>query len=224
MKIKKYVEFISEEINLKKSIIGGALLASTLVGCDSEIEKRKGSSWHNDQTIVNSNIKPIELPNQFEMDEVLLNIGTDMNINVNGEKIGKVEERTMSWGKTFEYFDNTDRKVATASEKVFSWGTTIEVFDDKGKCIGYFEEEILESLFSLKSIFSIKDTSGKLIGKSEKMELLSTNIEILSPNGDLVCKLNRPSINLLSDSWNIEVGNIDKRLIIFIPAYKTSKF
>jgi uncharacterized protein YxjI len=223
MKIKKYDEFVNEEINLKKAIIGGALAASTLVGCDTEMSKRQGSDWHNDQTTVKTDIKPIELPNRFEMDEVFLTIGTDININSNGERIGKVEERTVSLGKKFEYFDNTDRKVASAKEKVFSWGTNIDVFDDKGQKIGSFEEEILESLFSIKSIYSIKDASGKLIGKSEKLEFLSTDVELLSPNGDLVCKIHRPAINLFSDSWNIEIsGNIDKRLVIFIPAYKTS--
>lgn len=224
MKLKKYNEFVNEEINLKKAIIGGALAASTLAGCDdTEMAKRQSSDWYNDQTTVKTDIKPIELPNQFEMDEVILSIGTDMNINVGADRIGKVEERTMSWGKKFEYFDNTDRKIASAQEKLFSWGTNIEVFDDKDQKIGSFEEEILESLFSIKSIYSIKDASGKLIGKSEKLELLSTDVEILSPSGDLVCKIHRPALNLFSDSWNIEInGNIDKRLIIFIPAYKTS--
>ena len=110
MNIKKYNEFVNEEINLKKAIIGGALAASTLVGCDTEMSKRQGSDWHNDQTTVKTDIKPIGLPNQFEMDEVFLTIGTYMNINSNGKRIGKVEERTVSLGKKFEYFDNSARK------------------------------------------------------------------------------------------------------------------
>jgi len=127
MKLKKYKDFVNEEINLKKAIIGGALAVSTLVGCDDgEITKRQTSDWHNNQTSVKTDVNPIELPNQFEMDEVFLTIGTDMNINVDGERIGKVEERTMSFGKKFEYFDNTDRKVASAQEKVFSWGLILK--------------------------------------------------------------------------------------------------
>ena len=224
MKLKRYEQFVNEEINFKKALIGGAIAASTLTGCDdAEMSKRQGGEWHNDQTVVQTDIKPIELPNKFEMDEVVLTIGTDMNINVDGEKIGKVEERSLSWGKKFEYFDNTDKKVAWAQEKVFSWGTNIEVFDDKGTKIGSFEEEILESLFSIKSVYSIKDASGNLIGKSEKLEFFSTDVEILTPSGDLVCKIHRPAFNLISDSWNIEIsGNIDKRLVVFIPCYKTS--
>lgn len=37
--------------------------------------------------------------------------------------------------------------------------------------------------------------------------------------------MKRPFINILSDSWNVQFygDNIDRRLILFIPAYKTSR-
>lgn len=219
MKLKRYNQFVNEEINLKSALIGGALAASTLAGCDSTTDKSPSP----EQTEVVSEVSPKELPNKFEMEEKILSIGTDMNIISNGDKIGKIEERTLSWGKKFEYFDNTGDIKSTAKQKALSWGTEIEVFDENGDKIGSIEEEILESLFSIKSIYSIKDASGNLIGKSEKLELFSTNIEIESPSGDLICKIHRPAINLFSDSWNIEItGNIDRRLIVFIPCYKTS--
>jgi len=146
-----------------------------------------------------------------------------MNINVDGEKIGKVEERTLNWGKTFEYFDNTGTKKATGKEKVLSWVTTIEIFDENNQKIGTVEEEVLKGLFSLKSYFTITDASGKLIGESAKLDWLSTDIEVTSPNGDLLCKIHRPGINLISDTWKVDVtGDIDKRLVVFIPCYKTS--
>ena len=141
-KMKSYQEF-NEELNLKTAILGGALAASTLAGCDeTEMNKRQSSDWHKNTTQVKRSVSPIALPNNFEMDEVILTIGTDMNINSNGEKIGKVEERTLNWGTTFEYFDNTDAKKATGKEKVLSLVTTIDVFDENNKKIGTFEEEL----------------------------------------------------------------------------------
>ena len=223
-KIKSYQDFINEEINFKKALLGGAIVASTLAGCDqNDIAKRQGGEWHNGQQTTQTDVSPIELPNQFEMDEVIMTIGTDMNINVNGDKIGKIEERSLNWGKTFEYFDNTGVKKATGKEKVLSLVTTIEIFDENNQKIGTVEEEVLKGLFSFKSYFTISDASGKLIGESAKLDWLSTDIEVTSPNGELLCKIHRPGINIISDTWKVDItGNIDKRLVVFIPCYKTS--
>lgn len=223
MKIKKYTEFVNEELNLKKALIGTTLAATMLSGCDqAEMDKRTTSDWHTTETPVKS-VDPIELPQSFEMDEVFLTVGTDMNINANGKRIGKVEERTLSWGKTFEYFDNTDAKKATGKEKVFSLVTTIEIFDENNKKIGEFEEELLKSLFSFKTYYSLKDGNGNLLGESSKLDLFSTEIELTSPDGQSLCKIYRPAINFISDSWTVECSsNIDKRLVVFIPCYKTS--
>jgi len=223
-KIKNYQDFVNEEINLKKALIGGAIAASTLAGCDdADLAKRQGGEWHTGQQTTKTNVNPIALPNQFEMDEVIMTIGTDMNINVGNQTIGKIEERSLSWGKTFEYFDNTGVKKATGKEKVLSWVTTIEIFDENNQKIGTVEEEVLKGLFSFKSYFTITDASGKLIGESEKLDWLSTDIEVKSPSGELLCNIHRPGINIISDTWNVEVtGDIDKRLIVFIPCYKTS--
>lgn len=221
--VKKYRDFCNEEINLKNALIGGAIAAST-IGCDStELNKRQGSEWITTPTPIESATEIKELPNKFEMDEVIMTIGTDMNINVGDQQVGKVEERTLNWGKTFEYFDNKGHKIATGKEKALSLLTTIDIYDSNDKKIGTFEEELFKNFFSIKTYYSIKDASGKLIAESEKMDWLSTNIEIFSPSGEILCKMKRPAFNLLSDSWKVEVlGNIDKRLIVFIPCYKTS--
>lgn len=214
----------NEEINWKKALLGGAIASSTLTACDdTEINKIKSSPWHDTNTSVKVDVNPIELPNKFEIDEVMVSIGTDMNINVGGNTIGKIEERTLEFTTTFEYFDNTDRKIAKGEERAFSWGTTIDIFDESDRKIGTLEEQLFESVFSIETIYDIKDANGRLIAKSKKIDLFSTNVEIFSTKGNLVCTMTRPSINVFSDSWYVEIlGDIDKRLIIFIPAYKTS--
>lgn len=223
-KLKSYKKF-NEELNLKNAIIGGAMAASA-IGCNpNDLDKRQGGQWHTTPIEKTWDVveSATELPNRFEMDEVLMTIGTDMNINVGNERVGKVEERTINWGKTFEYFDNSGNKLATGRQKVLSLVTTIEIFDENNKKLGTVEEELFKNIFSFKTYYTIKDANGKLVGESEKLDWLSTDIEIYSPNGDILCKMERPAFNLLSDSWNVEVfSNIDKRLIIFIPCYKTS--
>lgn len=224
--IKTYKEFLNEEINFKKAAVIGALAASSLVGCDTQdLKNRQGGKWGPTTTQQDEWNKPdhVDLPSSFEMEQVILTIGTDMNIISNNKNIGKVEERTLNWGKTFEYFDNTGKKLSTGKQKVLSLVTTIEIFDENENKIGTIEEEVMKSLFSFYSYYKIVDVNGKMIGESKKLDLFSTNIDIYSTSGELLCEMHRPAFNLISDTWNIKIhGDIDKRLVIFIPCYKTS--
>jgi uncharacterized protein YxjI len=219
-RIKTYSQY-NEEVSLKNILVGGALAASTLVGCDTQdLKDRESGKWgETEQTTTSSK----ELPNSFEMKEVIMTIGTDMNIVSDGQNYGKVEERTFNWGSNFEYFDNTGKKKATAKEKVMSWGMHIDIFDEKNNKIGSLEEEILKGFFSWKTYYKILDASDNSIGESEKLEFISTDIEIFSKSGESLCKIHRPGLNLIGDTWNVNItGNIDKRLVVFIPPYKTS--
>lgn len=225
-KIKTYNEFTNEEINWKKAIAGAAITGA-LTSCEPADNKTMDQIHKDYSTEVNKNkpasMKDVSLPNQFKVDQDILSIGSDFHIKSGSNKCGVVEERVLSWGKTFEYLMN-GQLVSRAEQRVLSWGIDIEVFDDKKVKIGEIEEEILEGMFSIKTIYSIKDSSGKVIGKSKKLDFFGTDIDIYNMNGDLIATMRRPMINLLSDSWKINImdDKIDKRLLVFIPCYKTS--
>ena len=151
------------------------------------------------------------------MNQKLLTIGTDMEISTGG----RVEERTLSWGNEFEYFDENGKLIATAKEEVFSLGVVINITDEKGIKIGSVEQEVLESMFSVYSIYSIKDASGKVIAKSDKLDFFTTSVEIEDNYGGLI-SMDKEYFSI-GDSWSISINsNIDKRLVIFIPSFITS--
>lgn len=221
MKHLKSFQDYNEKIDLKKVLIGGAL-ATSLIGCNHQ-DINKPEYTNTDTELVDTKTDTLNLPNKFDMDEVVMTIGTDMELSSGDQNLGKIEERIVSWGKTFEYMGPNGTKLASGKQRVVSLVTTIDIFDEKDRKIGTFKEELFENFFSIKTHYSITDSVGKLIGESEKLDWLSTNIEIYSPNKELICKLKRPAFNLISDSWRVEImGNIDKRLVIFIPCYKTS--
>lgn len=203
-----------------KSKIATGILALGLASCDEPTQYQNTQPTEQTQT---KSSKDVELPNKFEVDQDILSIGSDFHIASGSSKCGVVEERVLSWGTTFEYMMN-DTLVARAEERVISWGVNIDVYDNNKTKIGSIEEEILESMFSIKTIYSIKDADGSVVGKSKKLDFFGTDIDIYNPNGDLVVTMERPMINLLSDSWtiNIKSDEIDKRILVFIPCYKTS--
>lgn len=164
----------------------------------------------------------IELPNSFEIDQDIISIGNDFHIGSDAGSCGVIEQRIFSWGTTFEYMRN-DTSIAIAKERVLSWGTNIDVYDANNNKIGSIEEEILESMFSVYTKFSIKDGDGNIIGKSKKLDFIGTDITIYDNDGNVVATMERPMINLLSDSWSIKISSdvIDKRILVFIPCYKT---
>jgi len=177
---------------------------------------------------VYSDYKPLdkfEIPNDFSITEDFISVGTDMTLSNDNGDFGKVIERTFSFGKTFELYDNQKNIQATAKEEMFSFGVEIKIFDNKGLLIGSMKEEIFESIFSVKSIYSIYDKNEKQIGKSKKLNFISTDVEIFDNSGSSIITIHRPAINLVTDKWEIKTNNnnnIDKRLFIFIAAYKTS--
>lgn len=211
--LNKYNDFkVNEEINLKKAIIGGALAAG-LVGCGPTTEPSNFDprTEQTDQTDIQTK------SNSFSMNQKLLTIGTDMEISTGG----RVEERTLSWGNEFEYFDENGKLIATAKEEVFSLGVVINITDEKGIKIGSVEQEVLESMFSVYSIYSIKDASGKVIAKSDKLDFFTTSVEIEDNDGGLI-SMDKEYFSI-GDSWSISINsNIDKRLVIFIPSFITS--
>ena len=201
--LKTYKSYsIDEEVNWKGALVGGAL-ATGLVGCDPSPnyqDKTKSEESRNS--------------NSFTMDQELLAIGMDMQISTGG----RVEQRTLSFGNKFEYFDQSGKLKATAKQEVFSLGTVINISDESGNKIGSVEQEIIESMFSIYSKYSIKDASGKVIGKSDKLDFFTTNVDISDMSGGQI-NMSKAYLSI-GDSWEVNINSsIDKRLIIFIPAF-----
>lgn len=220
MKIKKWNQF-NEEIS-RKGLIGGVLAGTLAIGGGGSYMRDKSSA----PTEQSSSIKK-ELPNQFMINQKLLSMGSDFWVTSQSrENFGKIEERLISWGKKFEYFDNTGKLEAYADARVFSIGSKVDVYDESGNQIGRIEEEILESLGNIlegQNIYSIYDGGDNLIGKSKADQIIRNQVEIFDTNGNLIAKFHKPWIQI-SDRWSCEItGDIDKRLLIFIPAYLSSK-
>ncbi len=235
MIIKKYSKF-TEEMNLKKILVGGVLAASTLA-CnnpsknielksvdDTEIGSIKqpndyGSGYSYSDEIKSKSI--LDAPNTFRMEESLMSFGLDMSItDDSGNDYGIVEERTMSFTKTFELLDSGRNVIAKGQTEAFSLTTTIDIEDESGKLIGTLEEEIFENLFSLGSLYTIKDANGKVIAKSRKLDFFTTDVSINGSAGNITMSKEFLSFG---DQWEIKYnGSIDKRLVAFIPAFISS--
>jgi uncharacterized protein YxjI len=218
-KVKSYEDFLNEEINLKKVLVGGALAAS-LAACGPNDNKRSIDIEPYGTERVQEVEKTFDqIPTTFDMDQELLTFGMDMNITSGGDTYGKIEERTMNWGRTFELFDNSNNKIATANEEVLSLYTDIKIKDENGKLIGSLEQEIMDSMFSIYSIYSIKDAHGKVIGKSEKLDFFTTEIDIVDNSGNSLVSLDKEFMSI-GDSWSVKTnGTLDNRIVVFIPAF-----
>lgn len=222
--IKKYDEFCNEEISRKgllKGMLAGTIALSGIAGGASYM--RDKSSAPTEEV---SNVKK-EIPNKFMINEKLFTIGNDFWItNDKRENFGKVEQRILSMGKKFEYFDNTGKLDATAQEEVLTLVNKIHVEDSNGNKIGRIEQEILESFENIlngQNVYSIYDKGGNLVAKSKADAFIKNDVEIYDNSGDLVARFHKPAIGF-GDRWYCEVvgDKIDKRLLIFIPCYLSS--
>lgn len=235
-----------EEINYKSVIAGGLLGLSTLAGCDdpagigSEGEfsdnqapieaennrkKSKTGDWEilqKGQQIDTTTNSLVNIPNRFTMKESILSIGTKMKISANGQDYGTIHEEIFNITTVLNYKNVGGEFIAKARKKIFSVGSVAEVFDANGVFIGSIEQEILESLVSFYSIYTIKDENGDVIGKSKKIKILTNQVEIYDNSGDLAIEFNEKLISIGS-KYNVSVysGEIDKRLIIFVPVFIT---
>lgn len=203
--LKTYKSYsIDEEINWKGALVGGAL-ATGLVGCDPS---------SSDYQLNKTKSEEVKNSNSFTMDQELLTVGMDMQISTGG----RVEQRTLSFGNKFEYFDQSGKLKATAKQEVFSLGTVINISDESGNKIGSVEQEIIESMFSIYSKYSIKDANGKVIGKSDKLDFFTTNVDISDMSGGQIA-MSKAYLSI-GDSWEVNINSsIDRRLVIFIPAF-----
>ena len=225
MKVKSYEDFLNEEISRKGMLgaMGGVMLGAGAIGA--------GVAHYRDKQIEPTELKTStkqEIPNKFEVDEKLLNIGHDFYItNSEKENFGKIEQRSLSFGKKFEYFDSTGKLDATAQEEVMSFKSIVHIKDGVGNLIGTIEQEVLESLGNMlegQNVYSILDAQGNVLGKSKSDIIIKNNIDIYDDNDNLIVTFHTPALSL-GARWKCELkdNKIDKRLLIFIPAFISSK-
>ncbi len=166
-----------------------------------------------------------KLPDQFILNERLLSFSTTLDIESEGETLGKITERIISLTRSFDYDDFDGNRLATAKEKILSWGTQIDVFDCQNNKIGTIKENVLKSLLKYYTTYSILDSEGNQIAFSKKTEWLTTSLKLYDNSGKTVTTIDRPMFNLMGDNWTVNISNhktIDPRILIVIAAYKTS--
>ena len=73
------------------------------------------------------------------------------------------------------------------------------------------------------SQYSILDAEGKEVASSEKLDFFGTEVTVKDQQGNLVAHLEKPMLNIGGDKWKVSFsGDVDRRLLVFIPAYKTA--
>jgi uncharacterized protein YxjI len=165
-------------------------------------------------------ISSAQLPNSFNIEEYAISMGTDFKI----PNVAYIDQEIISLTSSFNL--TIDGKIyARSKERLVSFGSIIDITDSNGKKIGSIEEHLFYSIFGMYSLYNIYDSRGSLIGTSTKHELMSTSFTIRDKNGQLICTITRPAVNFVSDVWTVNFTDtsFDKRLIVFIPCYKTHK-
>ena len=160
-----------------------------------------------------------ELPNKFTITEDVISIGTDFTIN---DDI-VIHQKLFNLTSTFKLY--IDEELYTeARQAMISIGSSINIYDNKGIKIGTIQERIFNS-WGVYSKYEILDKNGKLIASSEKRQLMVTSFTLKDTKGNTICKISRPAINIFSDEWSVDIydKSFDKRLLVFIPCYKTHR-
>lgn len=165
------------------------------------------------------------LPQQFTVQGKFISIGTDMTFSDAKGPFASIEQRTLNLNKTFEYFDSGHNLSAKAKQQFFTLGAKIDITDSSGKAIGTVEENVLKSLFKVKTSYLIKDASGKSVGQSEKLDWTGTTVTFQDTSGKHLAKMERPMWDMGGATWTVNVEPnlpFDSRLILFVPAFKTA--
>lgn len=148
-----------------------------------------------------------------------------LDVTVAGKDEGKVAESVIQLSRTFTWTDERGKTAASASVAIISIGTDIYVYNGAGNRVGSIEERIFSRWGKTWSGYDIKDARGNKIASSDKTEFMGTTITLTAPDGTKLAKLNRPWVNVMGDSWGIEVlkpGVVDNRILVMIAAFKTA--
>ena len=215
---------ISSKPSSRGSMRFATLAALTILGGLGTVGCSDSSATTTSSSITQSALSLKDgIPKSMKYDEIMFSIGTDLNLMVDGVKFGKIDEEVLSWGRKFVLYGADGEVIATAKQRKLSWGVKIDVYDAEGEQLGTVEEKVFDSMFSIKSKYSIKDASGAEVANSEKLDFLGSSITIDDLDGNTVAEMSKPAINLMGDNWTAEFsGDVDRRLLVFIPAYKSA--
>lgn len=170
-----------------------------------------------------------ELPAVSQATERIFAKGTstDFTDTLSGQYLGVVDQRVLHLTKTFELNDPHGVLIARARARFFALGAAIDVTDCDNRPIGTIEENIFQSIigFGITNEFLIRESSGRVIAKSEKFQLFGTEVKLLDEQNRLVSVISRPYINFFRDVWTLALqhpGKVDSRVLAFMPAFKTA--
>ena len=168
-----------------------------------------------------------DLPDNFEVNEKFWSWTTSLSVEAGGRSYGRVSKHFWAWTTAFTYEDASGACLAKARQKALSWGVEIEVTDCAGRSLGEIHENVWDSAFGagIWNKYTIFGPGGApKLAESDKVQFLTTSITLTDASGQ-VARLYRP-VNLVTDTWAVGVsrrGVVDKRLLVFIAAYKTAK-
>lgn len=167
--------------------------------------------------LIVANIATAQIPNNFKYTEDVISIGTNFSSDCNLT----VKQTVPSFKTVFTLYNNGN-KVAKASQRLVTFGTKIDVYDANDNKIGTIEERLFTSI-GFYSLYKIYDKNGNLIATSEKHKYFTTKFYINDSKNKTICTISRPAINPVRDTWTVNFNDpsVDKRLLVFIPCYKT---
>jgi len=161
---------------------------------------------------------------EYKIVERVFAIGIDFSIETHGDKIARIDQKHFIWGTAFTLKTAQDELIATAKARVFSWGVKVDVEDCNGNRIGMLDENVIRSMFSLKTIYSLYDSASELQGQSKELNFVGTDITFYNSSKKEIASLNRRVFNPLADKWTLKISSIselDPSLMFFTAAYKT---
>ena len=165
------------------------------------------------------------LPKTFEIFENAISFSDTFTVHNDEQRFGLIKEKIFSLSKSF-WFENADGVViAEAKESLLSWGTEIKVYDGNGALIGEIHEKVFNSLFKVKTSYTIRNSKGEKIAQSEKVDWVSTSFTIKDKDGRTLLKMDRPWMSFPADRWSVRLYDseiVDPRLSLMIAAYKSS--
>jgi len=97
----------------------------------------------------------------------------------------------------------------------------LEVKDRDHKKIGNLDHKVIKSALSIHDKFEIQDTNNGIVGSTEEIDILKQSITIKSKHGKTVGEMKKDAFNILGDHWDCKIQGheIDRRLLVFIPAF-----
>jgi len=215
---------------MKKNIMYLLFCISMICSCIDPVEQKNDMSTNNDTTTViakntsDQSIKDQTLPNEFCIKEKVMSLVTAFTIKDDNTEYGDVTREIFHLKTTFSYTNANDKLVMKGKEQILSWGTKIDFYDANDNYIGAIHENVFKSIFKVYTSYTVLDKDKKKIAESEKTDILKTKIILTDNDGKKIAKIERDLINIVRDTWTVDIyqrDKIDVRILPIIAAYKT---